>query len=60
MVPYFPERFGDACVSQLNDVVDNVLQQEPSMITIDDGIAALQVAVAATHALKENRIVCGR
>ena len=60
MVPYFPERFGDAYVSQLNDFVDHVLQQKPSMITIDDGIAALQVAVAATHALKENRIVCGR
>ena len=60
MAPYVPERFGDACVSQLNDVVDNVLQEEPSMIAIDDGIAALQAAVAATHALKENRVVCGR
>jgi len=60
VVPHVPERFDDAYVSQLNDVVDNVLQQKPSMMTIDDGIAALQVAVAATHALKENRIVCGR
>jgi hypothetical protein len=40
VVPYVPQRFGDACVSRLNDVVDNVLQREPSMITIDDGIAA--------------------
>jgi inositol 2-dehydrogenase len=57
VVPYFPERFGEAYVSQLNDFIQNVQNQKPSMITIDDGIAALQVAVAATHSLKENRIV---
>ncbi len=57
VVPYFPERFGDAYVSQLSDFVQNVSNQRESMITIDDGIAALQVAVAATHSLKENRIV---
>jgi len=57
VVPYFPERFGDAYVSQLSDFVQNVCSRKPSVITIDDGIAALQVAVAATQSLKENRIV---
>lgn len=57
VVPYFPERFGDAYVSQLTDFIHNVQCGKTSMITIDDGIAALQVAVAATHSLKENRIV---
>jgi scyllo-inositol 2-dehydrogenase (NAD+) len=57
VVPYFPERFGEAYVGQLGDFVQNVAIQRPSMITIDDGIAALQVAVAATCSLKEQRIV---
>ena len=56
VVPYFPERFGDAYVNQLNDYVYNLLHDKKPMITIDDGIKGLQVAVAATASLKENTI----
>jgi scyllo-inositol 2-dehydrogenase (NAD+) len=55
VVPYFPERFGEAYVNQLNDFLNNLYNNQHSEITIDDGIAALQVAVAATFSLNENR-----
>lgn len=57
VVPYFPERFCDAYVVQLNDFLNNFEKNLQPMITIDDGIAGLQVAVAATASLKENKIV---
>jgi inositol 2-dehydrogenase len=57
VVPYFPERFGEAYVAQLTDFICNVREQKAPPITMDDGIAALQVAVAATHSLRENKIV---
>ena len=57
VVPYFPERFGDAYVNQLNDFLDNLSDGKEPMITIDDGIAALQVCVAATFSQQHNKIV---
>ena len=57
IVPYFPERFLDAFVEQLNDFIDNLLNDLAPMIKIEDGIAALQAAVAATASLRENRVV---
>ena len=57
VVPYFPERFCDAYVNQLNDYLKNLSDGSEPMITIDDGIAGLQVAVAATDSLKKNEIV---
>ena len=57
VVPYFPERFCDAYVAQLNDFLNNLQNDLKPMITIEDGIAGLQVAVAATASLKESRIV---
>jgi scyllo-inositol 2-dehydrogenase (NAD+) len=57
VVPYFPERFGEAYVNQLNDFLNNIIAGTPPMITIDDGIMGLQVAVAATQSLKQKRIV---
>jgi len=56
VVPYFPERFGDAYINQLNDYVLNLYNDTEPMITIDDGIKGLQVAVAATASLKDNQI----
>lgn len=49
-VPYFMERFRDAYTAQLENFADNVLLQRPPPITIDDGLEALRVAVAATRA----------
>lgn len=57
VVPYFPERFVDAYVNQLNDFLHNLVNETSSEITIDDGIAALQVAEAATQSLKNNKIM---
>lgn len=49
-VPYFMERFRDAYTVQLQDFADNVLQGRPAPITVDDGVEALRVALAATRA----------
>lgn len=57
VVPYFPERFCDAYVAQLNDFLNNIETGSEPMITIDDGIAGLQVAVAATDSLHKGTVV---
>ena len=49
-VPYFMERFRDAYTTQLQNFAQNVLQGRPAPITIDDGIEALRIGVAATRA----------
>ena len=49
-VPYFMERFRDAYTSQLDDFAQNVLQGRKPPITVDDGVEALKIAVAATRA----------
>jgi inositol 2-dehydrogenase len=49
-VPYFMERFRDAYTNQLQNFAQNVLQNRPAPITIDDGMEALRVGVAATRA----------
>ena len=57
VVPYFPERFCDAYVAQLNDFLNNLENGSSPMVTIDDGIAGLQVAIAATDSLKKGTVV---
>ena len=49
-VPYFMERFRDAYTNQLQNFAQNVLHGRPAPITIDDGMEALRVGVAATRA----------
>ena len=49
-VPYFMERFKDAYTTQLQNFAQNVLQERPAPITIDDGLEALRVGIAATRA----------
>jgi scyllo-inositol 2-dehydrogenase (NAD+) len=49
-VPYFMERFRDAYTNQLQNFAKNVLQQREPPITIDDGLEALRIGVAATRA----------
>jgi scyllo-inositol 2-dehydrogenase (NAD+) len=49
-VPYFMERFRDAYTSQLENFARNVLDGREPPITIDDGLQALRIAVAATRA----------
>jgi scyllo-inositol 2-dehydrogenase (NAD+) len=49
-VPYFMERFRDAYTNQLQNFAQNVQQQKQPPVTIDDGLEALRVGVAATQA----------
>jgi inositol 2-dehydrogenase len=49
-VPYFMERFRDAYTNQLQNFAQNVLKGTPPPITIDDGMEALRIGVAATRA----------
>ena len=56
-VPYFMERFEQAYIAQLQDFVDNVILGRPPSITCADGLAALQISLAATSSMKEGRSV---
>ena len=49
-VPYFMERFRDAYTAQLQNFATNVLNGGTPPITIDDGLEALRIGVAATRA----------
>jgi len=49
-VPYFMERFRDAYTEQLQNFAQNVLQGRAAPITIEDGLEALRIGVAATRA----------
>lgn len=49
-VPYFMERFRDAYTAQLENFARNVLDGREPPVTIEDGLQALRVAVAATRA----------
>ncbi len=56
-VPWFMERFGEAYVAQLQNFIEHLQKQKEPSIKCSDGVAALQVAIAATRAFKENRPV---
>ena len=49
-VPYFMERFRDAYTTQLQNFAQNVLQGRTPPVTIEDGLEALRIGVAATRA----------
>jgi len=56
-VPYFMERFRDAYTTQLQNFAQNVLYGRPAPITIDDGMEALRIGVAATRAQQSGSTV---
>jgi scyllo-inositol 2-dehydrogenase (NAD+) len=56
-VPYFMERFRDAYTAQLQNFAQNVLQGRPAPITIEDGLEALRIGVAATRAQQRGTTV---
>ena len=56
-VPYFMERFRDAYTTQLQNFAQNVQQDRPAPITIEDGMEALRIGVAATRAHETGRTV---
>ena len=56
-IPGFYERFENAYIAQLHDFVRNLTENRPPAITIDDGIAAQRISLAATQSAQENRVV---
>ncbi|HET9315673.1 MAG TPA: inositol 2-dehydrogenase [Vicinamibacteria bacterium] len=56
-VPHFMERFAGAYTAQLQDFAQNVLQGRPAPVTIEDGLAALRIAVAARESQRTGRPV---
>jgi inositol 2-dehydrogenase len=56
-VPYFMERFAQAYTIQLQDFARNVIEGRPPTLTIDDGIAAIKIALAAERARVSGRPV---
>ena len=56
-VPYFMERFRDAYTAQLQNFAQNVLHDRTPPITIDDGLEALRIGIAATRAQETGQTV---
>jgi inositol 2-dehydrogenase len=56
-VPYFMERFAEAYTLQLEDFAQNVLHGRRPPITVEDGVEALRIAVAATRAFQTGQRV---
>src|SRR5204863_6658517 len=56
-IPGFYERFEDAYIAQLQDFVQNLKVGRQPAITVDDGIAAQKIAIAATKSAQENCVV---
>jgi scyllo-inositol 2-dehydrogenase (NAD+) len=56
-VPYFMERFRDAYTNQLQNFAQNVLHHRDPPITIDDGMEALRIGIAATRARESGKTV---
>jgi inositol 2-dehydrogenase len=56
-VPGFYERFENAYIAQLQNFVENLRTNRAPPITVDDGIAAQKIAIAATKSCQENRVV---
>lgn len=46
-VPHFMQRFAGSYTAQLQDFAQNVLEGRKAKVTIDDGLAAIRIAVAA-------------
>ena len=59
-VPYFMERFERAYTLQLENFADNVLGGRPAPVTIQDGVGALRIAIAATRACETGQRVAVR
>jgi predicted dehydrogenase len=56
-VPYFMERFAGAYTTQLQNFAQNVLQGHKPPVTIDDGLAALRIGIAARRAYETGQRV---
>jgi scyllo-inositol 2-dehydrogenase (NAD+) len=57
VVPYFMERFERSYVAQLANFAANVVDGSAPPVTIDDGLEALRISLAATMACQSGRTV---
>jgi len=53
----FIERFGPAYVNELQEFVNCIIEQRQPSITIDDGVEATRIALAATRSFHEGRLI---
>ena len=58
LADHFLTRFTDAYVSEARDFVDNVVNDRPPRVTGEDGLRALEIAVAAENSYLEGK-PCG-
>jgi predicted dehydrogenase len=58
LADHFLTRFTDAYVAEVRDFVDNILNDRPPRVTGDDGLRALEIAVAAEKSYLEGK-PCG-
>lgn len=58
LADHFLTRFTDAYVAEVRDFVDNMLNDRPPRVTGDDGLRALEIAVAAENSYREGKS-CG-
>jgi predicted dehydrogenase len=49
LADHFLSRFADAYLGEVTDFVHNVAQGRPLRVTGEDGLRALEIAVAAEH-----------
>ena len=55
LADHFLTRFADAYVAEVRDFVDNLLNDRPPRVTGDDGLRALEIAVAAEKSHLEHK-----
>jgi scyllo-inositol 2-dehydrogenase (NAD+) len=58
LADHYLTRFADAYVLELRDFVHNMLNQHPPRVTGEDGLRALEIAVAAENSYREGK-PCG-
>jgi predicted dehydrogenase len=56
-VPHFMERFAGAYTAQLRDFARNVLDKRAAPVTLEDGVAALRIAIAALRSYETGQPV---
>jgi inositol 2-dehydrogenase len=54
---YFLSTFGDAYLAEIEDFVDSILNGRPPRVTGEDGLRALEIAVAAENSHSQSRPV---
>jgi inositol 2-dehydrogenase len=57
VVPHFMQRFENAYLAQIQNFVENVQNGSEPSISGADAVAALQISLAATQSLQQNRAV---